>query len=230
MTRRSKELRRRDYLDLGAEMVAESAEPGESDPGLALAHVKLADVADRAGVTKGALYHLWPSQEAYWHDLLEYLLESNQFFGSDRVARVGDELARVLGAAPTMRDYSNAMFDTLSTDPGFFVRISLFSYLGDERVSSELDRTFRASVQLVLPVLEKAVASMDRRLVEGSTVWDFAVAVSSLLEGLCLRRHVSPDRTPDLLMDGEDRWSLFAAAAEALLFGYTEPVPPAMAG
>jgi hypothetical protein len=65
---------------------------------------------------------------------------------------------------------------------------------------------------------------MDRRLIPGATVWDFAVAIASLLEGLCLQFRISADRTPDLPLPDGARWTLFAAAAEALLMGYTEPV------
>lgn len=222
MTRRSKEQRRTDYLDIGAALVAESA--GVSDPGLALAHVKLADVADRAGVTKGALYHIWPSQESFWHDLLAHLMKNNQLFGADQLEAVGDDLAAASGAPPTLREYSNALFDSLSSDPSFFARVSLFSYLDDDAVRAELDRSFRASVERVLPMLDASIAAMGRRLVSGATLWDFAVAIAALLEGLCLQFSISPERTPDIALPDGARWSLFSAAAEALLMGYTEPL------
>ncbi len=223
MTRRSKEQRRIDYLDLGAQIVAESSNAGGSDPGLALAHVKLADVADRAGVTKGALYHVWPSQEAFWHDLLEHLIESNQFFGADRVASVQQEFSDPNRPVPSLREFANALFDSVSDDPAFFARISLFSYLDDERVREELDRSFRESVDVVLPALEESIAAMGRRVSDGATLWDVAVAIGSLLEGLCLQHRVAPGRTPDVVLD-DGRWTLFAAAAEALIQGYTEPL------
>ena len=222
MSRRSKDQRRDDYLDIGAALVAESSTPGATDPGLALAHVKLADVAERAGVTKGALYHIWPSQEAFWHDLLEHLLSTNQLFGADRLAGIGTELTEAAGATPTLREYGNALFDSLSEDPAFFARISLFAYLEDDRVRANLDASFRESVELALPVLEEAITRMGRRLVEGTTTWDFAVAVAALLEGLCLQYRISPARTPDLPL-ASGRWTHFAAAAEGLLMGYTEP-------
>jgi AcrR family transcriptional regulator len=224
MTRRSKDQRRTDYLDIGAELVAESATPGVSDPGLALAHVKLADVADRAGVTKGALYHIWPSQEVFWHDLLIHLIDSNQLFGADQLEAIGAEVAATSGSPPTLRRFGNALFDSLRTDPSFFARVSLFSYLDDEAVRDELDRSFRAAVERVMPMLEASIAGMGRRLVPGATLWDFAVAIASLLEGLCLQFRISPDRTPDLPVSDGARWSLFSAAAEALLMGYTEPI------
>lgn len=226
MTRRSKEQRRTDYLDLGAALVAESAVAGDSDPGLALAHVKLADVADRAGVTKGALYHIWPSQEVFWHDLLVHLMESNQLFGADQLAAIGTDLAQAIGTDPTLRDYGNALFDSLSTDPSFYARISLFSYLDAEFVRAELDRSFRDSVERVLPALEHSLAAMGRRVVQGASLWDVAVAVAALLDGLCLQYRISPERTPELPLADGARWTLFAAAADALLMGYTESIEP----
>lgn len=225
MSRRSKEQRRDDYLDIGAALVAESSGPGGAEPGLALAHVKLADVAERAGVTKGAMYHIWPSQEVFWQDLLTHLMESNQLFGVDQVAAIATDLVAAAGAPPTLREYGNALFDSLRSDPSFFARISLFSYLDDDRVRAGLDRSFRESVELTLPVLDDAIARMGRRLVDGATTWDFAVAIAALLEGLCLQYRISPQRTPDLPLDS-GRWTLFAAAAEGLLMGYTEPDRP----
>ncbi len=222
--RRSKEQRRTDYLDLGAALVAESAMAGGSDPGLALAHVKLADVADRAGVTKGALYHIWPSQEAFWHDLLVHLIETNQLFGADQLAAIGTDLAAAIGTTPTLREYGNALFDSLSNDPAYFARISLFSYLDDASVRAELDRSFRASVGRITPVLEASITAMGRQLLDGTTIWDFAVAIAALLDGLCLQFRISPDRTPDVPLADGARWTLFAAAAEALLMGYTSPL------
>lgn len=223
MARRTKDQRREDYLDIGAALVAETALLPDSEPALALAHVKLAEVAARAGVTKGALYHIWPSQEAYWRDLLEHLLETNAMFGADRVARVARDVTGDSREPPALRSYANALFDSLREDPAFFARISLFSYLHDDRVRSTLDSDFRESVELVLPVLEAAVEAMGRRMADDLTVTDLAVAVSALLEGLCLQYRLSPERTPDLSASGETRWTLFAAAAEALLFGYTVP-------
>ncbi len=222
MTRISRERRRIEYLDIGAGLVAAAA--GVSDPGLALAHVKVTEVAEQAGVTKGALYHLWPSQEAFWHDLLEYLIENDQLFGPDRLAAIGEEVAAASGAPPTLRRYANALFDSLRADPSFFTRVSLASYLHDEAVRAALDHSFRASVERLIPLLEASIDSMDRRLIPGATVWDFAVAIASLLEGLCLQFRISADRTPDLPLPDGARWTLFAAAAEALLMGYTEPL------
>lgn len=219
MTRRSREQRRIDYLDLGAQIVAEAA---HSDAGLALSHVKLAEVADRAGVTKGALYHLWPSQEAYWNDLLDHLMATDAFFGADRVDAVRAELTDPRLPAPSLREFANALFDSLGSDPAFFTRISLLSYLDDDRVRTELDKSFREAIEVVLPVLADSLTAMGRRLAVDMTLWDLSVAIAALLEGVCLHHRVSPERTPDVTR-GDGRWTLFAAAAEALVLGCTDP-------
>ncbi len=221
MSRRTKEQRKVDYLDIGAALVAESAMAGGADPGLALSHVKLADVADRAGVTKGALYHVWPSQEAYWRDLLADLIERHHLLGAEQVMGIGTLVAAAAGPSPTLRDYTDALFQAVRSDPAFFARVSLFSYLDDDTVRSDLDAEFRSTLEGALPVLEAAIARTGRRLADGATIWDLAVAIGSVLEGLCLQYRISPDRTPDLVHEDGHTSSLFAAATEALVLGHT---------
>jgi AcrR family transcriptional regulator len=235
MSRRTKDERKDDYLDIGAALVAESSLGTGSDAGLALAHVKIADVAERAGVTKGALYHIWDSQEAYWRDLLQHLMDGNRLFGADQLDDIGRRISEASATRPTLREYANAVFDSMSQDPAFFARISLFSYLHDEAVRADLDSEFVETLGRITPALEQALSDMDRRIREGSTLMDFAVAVAALLEGLCLQYRISPERTPDIPVRGDTRWTLFAASAEALLYGYTEPtqdtaVAPAVGG
>jgi AcrR family transcriptional regulator len=224
MGRPTKDQRREDYLDLGAAIVAESTLSGAGDPGLALAHVKLADVAQRAGVTKGALYHLWPSQEAYWRDLLQHLLSTDRLFGADRLATISAELIAARGEQQTLREWANDLFDSVRDDPAFFARISLFAYLDDELVRSTLDQESRAAIDRLRPVLAAAVADMGRRPRSEGALGELAVQLAALLEGLCLKYRVDPDRTPDLPPLRGRRLTLFAAAADALLHAYTEPV------
>jgi len=224
MGRPTKDQRREDYLDIGAAIVAESRASGATDPGLALAHVKLADVAERAGVTKGALYHLWPSQEAYWNDLLHHLLSTNRLFGADRLATMSAELIAARGEPQTLREWANELFDTVRADPAFFARVSLFAYLDDESVRATLDREARDAIDGLQPVLAAAVADMGRRPRSNGALRDLAVQLAALLEGLSLKYRVDPERTPDLPASRGRRLTLFAAAADALLQAFTEPV------
>lgn len=229
VTRRTKEQRREDYLDIGASLVAESTASAKGFTGeaWALAHVKLAEVAARAGVTKGAMYHLWPSQEAYWADLLQHLMDTTRLVGADKLATVEAELTRATDTDPDLREYANALFDSLSRDPAFFARVALFSYLDDESVRDCLDEEFRAAVERVTPVLAATVSAMGRRPRTPTALQELAVAVGALLEGLCLQHRIDPARTPDVPLDRDRRWTLFAASADALLLAFTEPDEPA---
>jgi AcrR family transcriptional regulator len=231
MGRRTKDQRRTDYLDIGASIVAEASLSDGAEAGLAFAHVKLALVAERAGVTKGALYHLWPSQEDYWRDLLHHLVDTHRLVGAGKLATVDADVGDS-GRDGTLREYANSLFDSFRDDPAFFARISLFSYLDDELVRGCLDREFRTSIDGVLPVLAGAVTAMGRRPRSDDALRDLAVSISSLLEGLCLRYRISPGRAPDLPLATGRRWTLFAAASEALLLAFTEPTgePPVDGG
>lgn len=228
MKRRTREQRREDYLDVGASLVLGDDASRTSDPSLALSHVKLADVAREAGVTKGALYHIWPSQEAFWTDLLDYLLDNRRLVAADQIREIGDALSTGSGLS-LLRSYTTALFDTLKSDPGFYIRTGLFSYIGEGEVGDRLDANFRESVEVTLPLVGQVLRELGRRPIEGTDLTDLVVAVAALLDGLCLQYRISPDRTPDFEVPAEgsdtaESLSLFSVAAEALLLAYTEPV------
>lgn len=222
MTRRTKDERRRDYLDIGMAIVAESSS-AQPDPGLALAHVRIAEVAERAGVTKGALYHLWDSQEAYWHDLLSHLIDERKLASFADVPDLSRQLAESLGAEPTVTEWANFVFDHFKDQPTFFARIGIFSYLHDDEFRAGLDDEFLAGLRNFEQMVADRVAQMGRRARPGVQLREFALAVSALMQGLCLEHRIDPARTPDISADGV-RTSLFAAGVEGLLEAFTVPV------
>ncbi|MGB3411931.1 MAG: TetR family transcriptional regulator [Microthrixaceae bacterium] len=224
MARRSLDERRSEYLDIGAEIIAGAFEGADKDPALALSHVKMADVAERAGVTKGALYHIWESQEAFWQDLLNSLLEINYELLTDYL---GDLVARPssgLEGVPTMYDHADAVFRSMSVNPAFFARIGLVSYLSDEGVRTRFDDQYQAALAFYRGSIELSIASMGRRLKEGADLESVLVSIDALLEGLCLNSRVSPDRTPPIRLPDGSESTLYAAALEAIVVGYTEPI------
>ncbi|UDY34275.1 TetR/AcrR family transcriptional regulator [Dermatobacter hominis] len=221
MARRTRDQRRIDYLDIGVELLTEGA-ASRPDPGLAFAHVRIADVAERAGVTKGALYHLWDSQESYWSDLLRFVLDEGRLAGMPDVAGATLELADRTEELPTPVEWANFVFDRFKDDPSFFARVGLFSYLQEGEVRDELDQEFRSSLEEFESMVATAVEDMGRRPRPGTDLRDFSAAVASLVHGFCLEHRIDPTRTPDFTVDGE-RTSLFAVCVVGMLEAFTEP-------
>ncbi len=225
MARISLDERRESYLDIGCRLLEESYHSAVPNAGLALSQVKLADVADRCGVTKGALYHLWGSQEHYWDDLLSYLVRTNTLFGVTELRAAFTEMYQEDGP-PTVRKFANAIFDSLSTSQAFVHNVSLFSYLADQEVHDSFVAEFEGSRALETPILEAVISETNRKLVEPHTMVELVVAMSALLQGLCLQRRLGEERVADLATQDEGRLTLFAAGVEALILSYTEPQDP----
>jgi AcrR family transcriptional regulator len=224
MTRRTKDERRTDYLDIGVDLVVEAGASPHPDPGLALAHVRIAEVARRAGVTKGALYHLWDSQEDYWHDLLRFMLDRGQLAGLGDVPALTFALIERLGRRPSVVEWANHVFDHFKDEPTFYARIGIFAYLHDDDVRARIDGEFHAGLEEFNGLISDAVERFGRRVRPGMDVGDLAVAVAALMQGLCLEYRIDPARTPDLEIDGE-RVTMFATGTQALLEAFTEHLP-----
>jgi AcrR family transcriptional regulator len=226
MARISPEERRESYLDIGCTLLKESYHSTVPNAGLALSQVKLADVADQCGVTKGALYHLWGSQEEYWADLLSYLVRTNTFFGVTELTAALAEMFQEDRLEPTLREFANVVFDSLSTSQSFVHSVSLFSYLADQEVHDSFVSEFEGTIALLTPILESLISETNRRLLEAHSMLELVVALAALLQGLCLQRRLGEGPGADLATQGEGRLTLFAAGAEALILSYTEPQEP----
>lgn len=222
MARPTAEDRRRDYLEIGAEIatsfgVAESARATVD----ALAEVKVAEVADRAGVTKGAIYHVWPSQEAYRKDLLARLLEQSRQTGVRRMrellatTEVDDDARRLL------QRHARFVYDQQKDDPAFFARFSFFLYAADPDVRNLLARGDDSVVDDFAPHVELYLELVGRRLREPFTMELLLRSVSALFQGLCLRYRTSPD----LVEQPPGEPTLYGRGLDALIEHFSEPAP-----
>jgi AcrR family transcriptional regulator len=227
MPRPTAEDRRKDYLDIGAEIVTKfSAEDSAAATVDALANVKVADVADRAGVTKGAVYHVWPSQEAYRKDLLARLLEQNRQIGIREMGELlHDADAAVDDPRATLLRHADYVFDALKEDPAFFARFSFFVYASNPEVSELLARGDDGIVEDFGPFIEMYLELIGRRLREPFSVALLMTSIHALFMGLCLRYRTSPELIEPASTTGDDAHSMYAFGLEALLMHFSEPVP-----
>jgi len=228
MPRPTAEDRRRDYLDIGAEIVTNfSAEDSAAATVDALANVKVADVADRAGVTKGAVYHVWPSQEAYRKDLLARLLEHNRQSGVREMTALLQDVDLVTGdPRNVLLRHADYVFDALKDDPAFFARFSFFIYAANPEVSALLASGDDGIIEDFGHYVEIYLHLIGRRIREPFTVALLLTSVNALFMGLCLRYRTSPELVEPTGDDARE-FSMYAFGLESLVMHFSEPVPTA---
>lgn len=224
MARPTAEDRRRDYLAIGAEIVTTySAEESRVATVDALANVKVAEVADRAGVTKGAVYHVWPSQEDYRKDLLQRLLEQNRQAGvRELLELLADPELLENDPRGMLHQFADFVFDALRDDPAFFARFSFFIYAANPDVAALLASGVDTVVDDFGPLLEVYLSLVGRRMREPYTMKMLVISINSLFQGLCLRYRTSPDLVQRRV--GPEALGMYAHGLESLIQHFSEPV------
>ena len=156
--------------------------------------MKVAEVADRAGVTKGAVYHVWPSQEDYRKDLLQRLLEQNRQAGvRELLELLADPELLENDPRGVLHQFADFVFDALKDDPAFFARFSFFVYAANPEVAALLASGVDTVVDDFGPLLEVYLSLVGRRVREPFTMKMLVISINSLFQGLCLRYRTSPD-------------------------------------
>ena len=224
MPRPSAEQRRQDYLDIGATIVSEFEGVGDGAAVDALANVRISDVAERAGVTKGALYHVWPTQEAYRKDLFERLLEHSRQAGVRDLTDLLSDEELLLDPRRALHVHAEYVFQALKDDPAFFARFSFFLYADDPEVNELLRRGDDAVIAEFTPLVEAYLELQGRRIREPFTVEMLLISMNALFHGLCLRYRTSPDLIDKPALDDPGGPNMYAFGIEALAQRFSEPV------
>jgi AcrR family transcriptional regulator len=224
MARPTADERRQVYLQTGADLVTNfEARNGDSATLDALANVKVADVARRAGVTKGALYHIWDSQEDYRRDLFQHLLDIGERRGIDQAEQLISHAVDAEGAPITDVDelairLAEVSYLELRDDPKLLARFSFYNYAGDPRVNAMLAE----GVAAFDTYYERYLAASSRRMRAPFTVRHLITSVNAYVYGTVIRHRITggDDATTD---DA----TLYAQGFAAILRHLTEPDPTA---
>jgi AcrR family transcriptional regulator len=231
-------------LEVGRQMVAE--QPVNSG----LDHIKVAEVARRANMTTGAIYHHWDSQDAYRAELMDLLLAPITLQNSELM---GGALELVLAGELTLEELSGLVaWDNLTQlvdNERFDVQLGFWSRRSDPEIARRLRASYRELADRRAESTEAFLAAFGRRVKPPLTVDDFSTVISALAEGLAIRRGVDPDAVPvkfpelasgrpvveklRALADGRfpddatdpGRLNLLAVAGMALVEHLTEPIP-----
>jgi AcrR family transcriptional regulator len=186
--------------------------------------VKVAEVAERAGVTKGAVYHVWPSQEEYRKDLLQRLLDQTHQAGIRELHDLLSDPELDLGRPrELLLRYAEFVFEALKDDPAFFARFSFFIYAANPQVAQLLADGDDSVVSDFAPLVDSYLQLVGRRVRSPFTTELMLIAINSLFQGLCLRYRTSPELVEQRV--GPDALGKYAHGLESIVLHFSEPIP-----
>lgn len=198
----------RRLIELGA--AAAVAQP----VGNALDHIRATDVADRLGLTIGAVYHYWPTQDDYRDDLLDALFRAGRYVTAATVAGIGADIAGAGTLEDAVRDATTWYWDIAADHPDNAVHYG-FLALGEPELrrqaaaqTTELRGAWHDVVRSLLEVFDR-----DARLPVEAVV----TGMAAVLDGLILAHGLGLDVGGD-----GDGWTLWGRACQALLASATE--------
>ncbi len=188
-----------------------------------LEHVRLTEVAERAGVSVGALYHYWDSQDAYRDDLLDDLFSPERYPPSPLPGQLVDDDG-VVPLAELVRSGAALEFATLRDTPELRLLMAMWAADAPE-VDARIAQQYRAVGERWSGFYAEALDAYGLELRPPFTPALMATLITALGEGLAVRATVDPEAVPADLGDDPDRpWGLLACAIFALLPGLTRPV------
>ena len=210
-------------LEAGRELVAEfDVDRGESTAG-ALAHIRAADVANRANLSKGMVYHLWDDQDAYRRDLLIHM--SSQIAGTFLLD--GDAGAGLDAKDPAryVRDAAKADYQATMNDPTWRLFIELSAYLNDPEVREPLSEAWAHTNVAATKALEQGLNDIGRRVREPLTIDHVVHITRAISRGFRLLVGIDPEGFGEEGFDweGSSDWSLYAIAVYSVIQSVTEP-------
>lgn len=175
----------------------------------ALAQVTIADVAEQAGMTRGSVYHLWPTQEAYRFDLMRSLGDP------DPSAAAADDDRSV--RAETARAVRRAVGDVT-----FRARLSFQPYTRSAAAAGVMSEQIDAMVDDLLDAIRTELRGSGLQLRAEFGEDHLRASVGGIVQGLAVLglMHDGSGTGPDV----EQLVTSAQESVEALLGHFTEPV------
>ena len=213
--RLSAEEGRRALLEAGRAMAY------EQPAGPPLEHIRLTDVAERAGVSVGALYHYWDSQDDYRDDLLDQVFAPSRF---DPPADAGTDGLGAVDLVELIRVGTTAELERLRTSPDLRVLMAMWA-AADPAIEPRVAEHFRVVGEDWAGFYEAVFRAHGLEVRPPFTYAQVAALLTAIGDGLAVRSSVDPGVVPtDVEVEGEGRWTLLGAALVALLPAFSRPI------
>ena len=214
---------RESLLEAGEELVREQARDRAASIAGALGHIRSADVAARAEVSKGMIYHLWPSQEAYRRELLIRLAHSSTV--ESFVATESPDVLDAFDAADTaIAAVANLTLDRALGDEQWFVFMEVSSYLANEQVREAMAEGQADALANASAFFAAGLQRWGLRMRPGYRVEDLVLLTRALSRGITLQAKVSVEALfEERPWRSKGKWSLYTVGISALFDALTEP-------
>lgn len=189
----------------------------------ALGHLKAGDVAAEAGLSKGMIYHLWPSQEEYRRELLLHLARATTT-ESYVATQPTEVVADYADADDAIAGVATATLDRALSDEQWFMFMEVSSFVANEGVRAEMADGQAAALGAAARFYEAGLAIWGRRVRDGYTAEDLVLLTRAYSRGVTLQAKVDPGT----LFDGRP-WrgdrprTLYEVGAIAIFDALTEP-------
>lgn len=189
-------------------------------------NLKLTSVLERAGLTTGAAYQVWKSQQMFQEDFALFVAREYEW------ARPPIDPAVLLAeikSTPNLDEavavISRVYFDAFVNRPQFLM---VLHYWGVQAPTPELTEAVQTGYEIVHADLAAACAGMlDHHgfiCRDPHTVDAMAIAIAATTEGMILRRHFDADRVRSASDTTHDGQAIHASIVRAIVGSYTEPV------
>ncbi|MDQ2677702.1 MAG: hypothetical protein M3Y51_03085 [Actinomycetota bacterium] len=222
---------RAQYLDVAASVVG--LDPA-GEPAFAhlVSPVKVGDVADRLGVSRAAMYKLWPTQHEFWVDLATHLItrDADEPWIVGAVVGLADE---VDPSAPDLFEATRRWFGSVqqqfAADHRLVLRSASLAYPLPEDTAARRMQLERRDRARAARSVEQALVAARRRPVPSLTVDDLTLAIAMLVDGSAMLSWTAPDLMrawAPSVEDGAGPWSALAFAVRCVMAELTEPGPP----
>ena len=156
-------------------------------------------ISAEIGATKGTFLHHFGSESGYLEELLHYSLEQERN-PQWNVARGAFEGAYGSGASFTAAVMAGSLAAIRYQDQNATFPLQMVVWAGagkDKAAQGRLARMYRLVVEDAGPYFESTLLLAGRSLRPPFRAADFALALSTLIEGLGVRRTVDPAAVPD---------------------------------
>lgn len=157
--------------------------------------IRLTDVLELVGLTTGAAYNIWDSQDEYRTELATYVAK-NLEWADDRLLR--DSLANMPTDVPLeewITASGNAYFEAFVARWDYFILLQFWGVKNpDEELVAAIREGYDMVHQRLVFLFQVTVEMYDLKIEDPYTVDDMAVAATAICEGLAIRHRFEPDR------------------------------------